>query len=194
MLAAKDALVSASAGRVYVDAAIGRQVNAGLLLLQQYKDQGTFAQVSALVIHLGTNGAMSDDLFNQLATIVEGVPRVVLLNVRVPKSWEGQSNAAINGGVTRFEFMRLGDWYAGSTEPGALGDDGVHPSRTGARIYSSLVLRQLEDAPAPTTTTAPPPPPTTTTSTTAPPPAATTPSTEPTTTTSTTPAAPVPTG
>lgn len=197
MLAARDALVSASGGRVYVDAAIGRQVNAGLLLLQQYKDQGTFSQVSALVIHLGTNGAMSDDLFNQLATIVEGVPRVVLLNVRVPKSWEGQSNAAINGGVTRFEFMRLADWHSGSMEPGAVGDDGVHPSRTGARIYSDLVLRQLEGAPPPTTTTTttPPPPTTTTTSTTTPPPVATTPPPEPTTTTtSSPPAAPVPTG
>jgi len=178
MLAAKDALVEASNGRIYVDAAIGRQVDEGLMVLQRYKDQGTFQQISALVIHLGTNGPMSDDLFNQLAAIVDGVPRVVLLNVRVPKSWEGQSNAAINGGVTRFSAMRLADWYDESKEPGAVGDDGVHPSRKGARIYSYITLRQLEGAPPPTTTTTTSTTTstttTTTTTTTAPPPTSTT--------------------
>jgi peptidoglycan/LPS O-acetylase OafA/YrhL len=169
MLAARDALVRAGGGHLYVDAAVGRQVEAGLMVLQHYKDQGTFQQISALVVHLGTNGPMSDDLFNQLASIVEGVPRVVVLNVRVPKRWEGQSNAAINGGVTRFPAMRLGDWYSASDQPGAVGDDGVHPSRSGARIYSELVMRGLEGTPPPptTTTTAPPPPPSSTTSTTA---------------------------
>jgi peptidoglycan/LPS O-acetylase OafA/YrhL len=169
MLAARDALVQAGGGRMYVDAAVGRQVEAGLMVLQHYKDQGTLQQVSALVVHLGTNGPMSDDLFNQLATIVEGVPRVVVLNVRVPKRWEGESNAAINGGTTRFPAMRLGDWYTASNQPGAVGDDGVHPSRSGARLYSELVLRGLEGAPPSTTTTAPPPSSTTTTSTTVPP-------------------------
>lgn len=167
MLAAKSALESASNGRILVDAATGRQVKDGLMVLQGYRDRGTFQQVSALVIHLGTNGPMSDDLFNQLASIVDGVPRVVLLNVRVPKSWEGQSNAAINGGVTRFPAMRLADWHGESAAPGAVGEDGVHPSRSGARIYSTVTLHQLNGAPPPpttTTTTATTAPPTTTTS------------------------------
>lgn len=152
MLSAKSALESASSGRILVDAAIGRQVKDGLMVLQGYKDRGTFPQISALVIHLGTNGAMSDDLFNQLAMIVDGVPRVVLLNVRVPKSWEGQSNAAINGGVTRFSTMRLADWHAESLAPGVLENDGVHPTPAGARVYSAITLRQLDGAPPPTTT------------------------------------------
>jgi peptidoglycan/LPS O-acetylase OafA/YrhL len=173
MLAAQKTLIETSGGRIYVDAAVGRQVEGGLMVLQRYKDDGTLSRLSALVVHLGTNGVMTDDLFNQLATIVAGVPRGVLLNVRVPKRWEGQSNAAINGGVTRFDFMRLADWYTESAQPGALGDDGVHPSRTGARIYSWIVLRQLEGAPPPpttttTSTTAPPPPPSTTTTAPAP--------------------------
>jgi peptidoglycan/LPS O-acetylase OafA/YrhL len=169
MLAARDALVHAGGGRLYVDAAVGRQVDAGLLVLQHYKDQGVFDQISALVVHLGTNGPMSDDLFNQLASIVEGVPRVVVLNVRVPKHWEGESNAAINGGTTRFPAMRLGDWYTASNQPGAVGDDGVHPSRSGARIYSDIVMHGLEGMPPSTTTTTSAPAPSTTTST-APPP------------------------
>jgi hypothetical protein len=65
--------------------------------------------------------------------------------------------------------MRLADWFNASAEPGALGDDGVHPTKHGARIYTWLISAGLRDAPPPpptTTTTAPPP----TTTTTAPPP------------------------
>jgi len=175
MLAAKDTMTSLSNGRIYVDAAVGRQVEDGLDLLQQYRDAGSFAEISALVVHLGTNGPMSDDLFNRLATIVDGVPRVVVLNVRVPKHWEEQSNAAINGGTTRFAAMRLGDWYGASAERGALASDGVHPSPHGARIYTYVTMRALDDGPPPTTTT------TTTTST-----------TTTTTTTTTAPPAPLP--
>ncbi|MEA3020440.1 MAG: hypothetical protein QOI47_1964, partial [Actinomycetota bacterium] len=167
MLAARDALISGSGGHMYVDAAIGRQPSQGLDVLQHYKDDGAFAQLSAIVVHLGTNGAMSDKLFDRLAAIVAGVPRVVVLNVRVPKSWEGQSNAAIDGGAPQRANMRLGDWHTASDQPGALGPDGVHPTRSGARIYRDVVLRELAGAPPPptttTTTTTAPPPPTTTT-------------------------------
>jgi hypothetical protein len=169
MLSAKPALEQASGGRIFVDAAIGRQVEEGLMVLEQYRQNGTFGQVSALVVHLGTNGVMTDDLFNQLAEITKDVPRVVVLNVRVPKSWEGQSNAAINGGTTRFGFMRLADWYAESGRPGMLANDGVHPSHEGARAYAYITMRQLEGAPPPTTTTTAPPPAPESTTTTAPP-------------------------
>ena len=172
MLAAREALVNASGNRMFVDAAIGRQVGEGLDVLQHYKDNGTFANISAIVVHLGTNGAMSDDLFNRLVSIVQGVPRVVVLNVRVPKSWEEQSNAAIDGGVPQHDGMRLADWHSASNRPGALADDGVHPSRSGAMFYSGIVLDGLRDAPPPTatTTTAPPPAPSSTSTTTTTPP------------------------
>jgi peptidoglycan/LPS O-acetylase OafA/YrhL len=185
MLAARDALIAASDNRIFVDAAIGRQVGDGLDVLQHYKDSGTFANVSAIVVHLGTNGAMSDELFNRLVSIVEGVPRVVVLNVRVPKSWETQSNAAIDGGVPQHPAMRLADWHTASNEPGALADDGVHPSPSGARIYRAIILDGLRDTPPAPTTTQPPPP---TTTTTAPPP----PSSSTTTSTTSTTAPPPP--
>jgi peptidoglycan/LPS O-acetylase OafA/YrhL len=185
MLAARDALIQASQGHMYVDAAIGRQVEDGLAVLQRYRDNGTLATVSAVVVHLGTNGKMSDDLFNRLVAITEGVPRVVVLNVRVPKSWEEQSNAAIDGGVPQHPAMRLGDWYTASGQPGVLEHDGVHPTPSGAHVYAYVVLDGLRDAP--------PPPSTTTTTTTAPPPPSTTTTTAPPPSTTTTTAAPSPT-
>ena len=143
LLAAQGALREAVGDRLYVDAAIGRQVQDGLEVLQHYRDTGTFAQLSALVIHLGTNGLMTGVQFERLAAIVEGVPRVVVLTVRVPKPWEAESNASIVNGAPRYPAMRVADWHVESGQPGALAEDGVHPSIPGARIYSYIVMRQL---------------------------------------------------
>ena len=186
MVGAKAALTSQSQGRIFVDAAIGRQVSDGLDLLQRYRDRGDLANVVAVVIHLGTNGPFTGAQFDRLAALVEGVPRVVVLNVRVPKRWEGQSNSTIGNGVPKHPAMRLGNWHDASAAKGVVGDDGVHPSPAGAKVYANLVLEQLQASPPPppaTTTTAPPTTTTTTPSTTAPPPSTTT-STEPPTTTS----------
>jgi len=172
MLSAQHALSQGSGGRILVDAAVARQVHEGLDVLQRYKDAGAFTQVSAVVVHLGTNGPLDDDQFNRLAAITAEVPRVVVLNVRVPKPWEERSNAAINGGSGRFPFMRLANWYWTSGQPDMLASDGVHPSHAGARAYTYIVMEQLDGAPpsqgppptvttttTTTTTTAPPPPP-----------------------------------
>jgi len=171
MLAAHPAMVEVSQGRVWVDAAVARHVDDSLDVLQRYRENGSLASVSAVVLHLGTNGKVEPHHLDRLVSLVEGVPRVVLVNVRVPKPWEGEVNAALAGGATRTPAMRLADWYAVSGQPNMLGDDGVHPTRTGARAYATVILEQCADAPAPTTTTtAAPPPPSTTTTTTAPPP------------------------
>jgi peptidoglycan/LPS O-acetylase OafA/YrhL/lysophospholipase L1-like esterase len=182
MLAAQQAIVEIGGGRVWVDAAVARHVDDGLDVLQRYRENGSLAAVSAVVIHLGTNGAVSAEQLERLLALVEGVPRVVLVNVRVPKPWEGESNAMIGAGATRTPAMRLADWYAVSANPDMLGDDGVHPTRSGARAYATAMLEQCADAPPPpptttttTATTAPPstttvPPPPESTTTTAPPP------------------------
>lgn len=195
MLAAQQALVDAGGGRVWVDAAVARQVSDGLDVLQQYRDNGTLASVSAVVVHLGTNGPLRAPELERLLEILAGVPRVVLVTVRVPRPWEGESNANVHAGVARSPAMRLADWYQVSAQPGMLGDDGVHPSPSGARAFATAILEQSADAPPPpstttTTTAPPPPPPESTTTTTAPPPTTTSPA--PTTTTTTVAVVPAP--
>ena len=189
MLAAQQALNDAGGGRVWVDAAVARQVDDGLDVLQRYRDNGSLASVAAVVVHLGTNGPLRPHQLDRLLMIVEGVPRVVLVNVRVPKEWEGESNATIHAGASRTPATRLADWYGVSAEPGMVGDDGVHPSRSGARAYAAAILQQCADAPPPTTTTTTTAPPATTTTTTAPPPTSTSTTPPPATATTTTVAA-----
>ena len=67
MLASRRRARAASAGMVQVDAAVGRQVWDVLDLLERYRDDGAFARLSALVLHLGTNGPLSGGDFDRLA-------------------------------------------------------------------------------------------------------------------------------
>jgi hypothetical protein len=184
MATARDALDSASGGKAVIDAAVGRHVDAGLDVLQRYRDAGDLARVSAVVLHLGSNGPMTDRHFERLAQLVEGVPRVVVVNVRVPRRWEEQSNNSIRDGMPGHQSMRLADWYGASSEKGVLSSDGVHPTPSGAKVYARLIVEQLQPDSEPTASTTPPPdepPPSTEPSTTT-----TEPSPTPTTTTTTT--------
>lgn len=178
LLASAAAVERASNGMVQVDAAVGRQVWDTLEVLERYRTSGAFANLSALVVHLGTNGPLTPPDLDRLAMAVAGVPRVLVLTVRVPKRWEGTTNSTIGEGVPRFGFMRAVDWYGTSGQPGMLGPDGVHPTRQGMDAYARIILEQLGDLPPPpppppppeTTTTAPPPPPPPPETTTTPPP------------------------
>jgi lysophospholipase L1-like esterase len=183
LLAARDTLGRASGGAAIVDAKIGRQVKDGLDALRTYRDRGDLGRVAAVVVHLGTNGRFTTAQFHQLADITKDVPRVVVVNVRVPREWEGESNATIAAGVPEHPNMRLVDWYDASRPHGVLSYDGIHPTRDGAKVYSRLVLDQLPPKVAPTTTTSAPPPPPPETTTTLPPETTTTAPPETTTTT-----------
>jgi hypothetical protein len=159
LLAVQPVLQEASAGMVQVDAAVGRQVWDVLEVLEAYQARGDLERLSGLVVHLGTNGPLKGDDFERLAAAVGGVPRVVVVNVRVPRRWEATSNASIADGVARHPEMRLVDWHAASGAPGMLASDGVHPTHQGAQVFTDLVLAQLTGLTPPT----PPAPPSPTT-------------------------------
>jgi hypothetical protein len=172
MVAARSALLAEGGSGTRVDAVVGRQNDATLTVLERYREDGTLALTERLIIHIGTNGPLTQAQFDRLARITADVPDVVVVNVRVPKSWESQSNRVIAENVPTLERMRLADWHEASKDPGVLGRDGVHPTPTGARVYARLALaeRPAPESPPPTD---PPPPdgdPGATTTTSAPPP------------------------
>jgi hypothetical protein len=139
MLGAESALAAALGPAATVDARVARRVDDGIARLEEYRAAGRLATAAAVVIHLGTNGPLSDSQFERLAEVVAGVPRVVIVNVRVPRRWEAASNGAIAGGVPRHAAMRLVDWYGASGAPGMVGTDGTHVTPDGARRYAELV-------------------------------------------------------
>jgi hypothetical protein len=180
MVAARNALIETGGSGVRVDAVVGRQNDATLTALEHYRDDGTLASVQQLIVHIGTNGPFTQKQFDRLAAITVDVPDVVVVNVRVPKSWESASNRVIADDVPNVARMRIADWHEASGHPGMVGKDGVHPTPSGAKVYARLALaaRPAPEPPPETTTTTEPPPPETTT-TTEPPPDTTTTTAQP---------------
>jgi peptidoglycan/LPS O-acetylase OafA/YrhL len=141
MLGAVPQLASAIDG-IQVDAAVSRQVSAGVTLLQQLRSEGVLGNV--VVVGLGSNGTFTSGEFDQIMSVLTAVPRVVFINNKVPRSWEESNNAVITNGVQRYPSTRLVDWYDASVNhPEFFYSDEYHLQPAGASAYSSLVAAAL---------------------------------------------------
>ncbi len=144
LLAATPALQSVLGPQITVDAAVGRQVTAGLQRLAAYRSSGALSHYRTVVVDLGTNGAFRPQDFTELAQLVSGVPHVVLFDVHAARSWTAESNATIAAGVAAHPGqMALADWNRAAGGPNLLYPDGIHPDAAGAQVYARLLASTL---------------------------------------------------
>lgn len=128
---------------IEVDADIGRQLAQAVEAVQARKADGTLAP--SVVIHLGNNGTFSERHFALIMEALADVPRVVVLNVRVPRPWEETNNAMLEREVRRYPNAILVDWHAVTDgHPDLLRDDRVHLTAEGAKVYADLVAGALK--------------------------------------------------
>jgi lysophospholipase L1-like esterase len=91
---------------------------------------------------LGNNGFIPFKGLEALLTRLRSVPRVVLVNVRVPLDWQDSVNDALAYSAPRYPNVVLVDWYAASARPGLL-VDGTHMSPAGAAVYARMVAKAV---------------------------------------------------
>lgn len=121
-----------------VDAAVSRYPGAFIGRLKRYVAADRLADV--VVLHPGTNGVLPEDMMREMLTIVEGVPRVVVVNDNMPRSWRAPNNKVIAQVVPEFDNAVLVDWYAASQDhPEYFTSDGIHLTPKGARAYAELI-------------------------------------------------------
>jgi lysophospholipase L1-like esterase len=142
----------------FIDARVGRQFNQGVDVARQFREQGKLGEVA--VIHLGTNGPPRardvDAIMSQLA----GVPHVLLVTARMPRTWEGETNAALRAAAAKYPAIAIVDWYGYSDgHPDWFQSDGIHLRPAGAEAYAALIGGALPMPPPPPPPTEPPPPP-----------------------------------
>jgi hypothetical protein len=137
MLGAVPQLIQDISG-VEVNAAVSRQPVTGIQLLQQLREDGALGQV--VVVDLGSNGTFTSSEFDQTMSALADVPRVVFVNVKVPRSWEGPNNTVLTQGVRRYQNTRLVDWHAASGgHPEYFQVDEYHLRADGAAAYAALI-------------------------------------------------------
>lgn len=141
MQGAAAALVQKIPG-IHVDAVKNRQFGSAIDLIRALKDSGQLSPV--VVIHLGTNGVITDGHMEALQPLLADRQRVIFLNLKVPRSWEPGDNDVIQRWVPKFGNAVLINWNGeGALHPEFFYSDGTHVNGTGMIRYADLVAAQI---------------------------------------------------
>ncbi len=147
VVAVGDSVMLGAAGVMYeripnitmLDAVVSRQASDVLAILQYWRDAGLLGEV--VVLHTGSNGGLTNEQFVAMLDAVRDVPRVIVINVRVPRPWEGPNNHVIGQNVWNYPNAMLVDWHVAATNnPGYLYADGVHLNPAGQQAYTQLIV------------------------------------------------------
>ena len=132
-------------GEPEIDAEVGRQAPAVIELLNQRRAKGQLGD--EVVVHIGNNGTLSAEQFDEMMRALKGVRRVVFVNVNVPRSWEQPNNDVLAEGVRRYSNAVLADWHAASVNrPEFFVEDGYHLRTEGQQVYADLIAAQLKSS------------------------------------------------
>ena len=110
---------------ISVDAAVSRQWDTGISILQQLKAQGQLG--AKVVVALSTNGPITDADFDQMMSVLSGASRVVFVNDHVDQPWQDPNNAVLAAGAARYHNVVIADWATMAAQnPSWFGSDGTH--------------------------------------------------------------------
>ncbi|MET0458158.1 MAG: acyltransferase family protein [Ilumatobacteraceae bacterium] len=140
MLGATDEL---EAKGILVSAEVSRQMKTMIPVVQGLRDSGQLSDT--MIIHLGTNGDLSDETINEFFTALSGVPKVLVLTIDADRSWVPANNAKLLALPAQFPNVQLLYWDGlGPTCPGdCFYDDGIHLTQAGQDYYAALIFSVL---------------------------------------------------
>src|SRR5699024_3315705 len=129
--------------KVIVDAAVSRQLDASIDILQKYKNQGVLA--SNVMIGLGTNGPFNLQQVGQIMDLVGPKRHVFWINVHVPtRPWEKTVNGVLDQASKKYKNLTIIDWNGYSNgHTDWFYDDNVHPNPDGSMYYSAFVAKEV---------------------------------------------------
>ncbi|GIP27054.1 acyltransferase [Paenibacillus sp. J23TS9] len=124
-----------------IDGKIGRQMTEAPELISRLRSEGKLGD--QVVIELGTNGPFSSKQLMSLLDSLQDVRRVVLVNTRVPRSWENVVNTSIKKAASAYPNVALLDWHAASSGKSYFEPDGVHLKPQGGKALADLIALEL---------------------------------------------------
>jgi peptidoglycan/LPS O-acetylase OafA/YrhL len=142
MLGCAPVLEQRLGSRLRVDAVVGRQAADTIERLAEYRAKG--ALPPTVIVQIGDNGPVWYSNMQRLRTVLGGVARVVIVNVRVARSWQDEVNSELASFLSTWPQAVLANWYSHSSV--GLLVDGVHPSVAGRAIYASVLVDALREA------------------------------------------------
>ena len=97
-----------------------------------------------MLIHLGTNGVVTDGLIDDVMRLVGPARSVYFVTPKVPRSWEEADNIRLKNAPTRWPNAHIIDWYTASVNnPALFVKDATHLTPAGVIAYTQLVLNSF---------------------------------------------------
>jgi peptidoglycan/LPS O-acetylase OafA/YrhL len=128
---------------VVVDAVQDRQGKMGADIFVQLKVLGV--TMDATVVHLGTNGPMSQETLDTMMQALSDVPRVVVLTIKANRGWTDSNNEKIRALPATYSNVTVLDWQLLATlcSGDCLTADGIHLEREGSDYYVQEIWKAL---------------------------------------------------
>lgn len=110
---------------ISIDAVVGRDVDAGLSVVETLAAQGLLRDY--VVFELGTNGVFSIEQFDQLIEVADGKRVVVVTNHCHRCSWTADNNDMIRENCDATVNCAIADWEElAESHPEYFAEDGIH--------------------------------------------------------------------
>lgn len=136
------AYLGADIAGITVDGRVSRQFGVGVAIVAGLHAAGRLPPI--VVVDLGTNGTVTNALFDAMMSAAQGARRVVFCTVHVPRTWESGDNAVIRAGVARYPNAALADWFSLSEgHPEWFAPDGYHIKAAGSKALAALIAAVL---------------------------------------------------
>ena len=137
VLGARNTITAAIPG-AKVDAEVSRMPGAFTGRVKKLDRRDNLANV--VVLHLATNGVLTEEILRNTLDPLADYERVVLVNASVPRSWEKPNNAIIDDVAPDYPNVVVADWNkAADGQRDFFVSDGVHLTRKGAAAFADLI-------------------------------------------------------
>ena len=142
LLGARKALES-RVGSARVDAAVGRQARD---IVQRIRDLKTADLLGTkVVLHVGTNGYVTEDQLRTILTLLDDRERVIIVNAAAPRRWVEKNNELIERIAADHPNTVVADWSSVANQhPEFFVSDQVHLTGRGQRAFVDEIFRVAE--------------------------------------------------
>ncbi|MFK2875594.1 acyltransferase family protein [Rhodanobacter hydrolyticus] len=125
---------------VDVHATMGWQAADVIRQLKALKNAESLRAVA--LVHLGTNGYVTEEQLRQILSMLSDCKRVVLVNTHVPRRWMEANNALIDHVAPEFPNVVVVRWSdLSENQPDYFVSDGVHLTTIGQRAFITEIMR-----------------------------------------------------
>jgi len=127
-------------GAARVDAAVGRQARDVVQRIRDLKAADLLG--TKVVLHVGTNGYVTEDQLKTILTLLDDRERVIIVNAAAPRRWVEKNNELIEKIAADHPNTVVADWSSVANDhPEYFVSDQVHLTGRGQRAFVDEIFR-----------------------------------------------------